>query len=127
MVAVFDEPGDTIFGGFVIRVRLRSGLEPLFAAAMFHAPSIRKLIVESAGTGTITNINQPALLALPVVVPPAELQREFVQRLLSVESIQHQQSLALSRADGAFYALLCKAFLAGGQPELQGDQRMVTA
>jgi restriction endonuclease S subunit len=110
MVSVFDEDTEAVFGGFVIRVRLSEVLDPLVACAMFQTVSIRKLVVDSAGTGTITNINQPALLSLPVVLPPPTLQQEFVEHLLALDSIHKQQATALSKAERTFQSLLVRAF-----------------
>lgn len=110
MASVYASNDEAVFGGFVIRARLNQLLLPMFACAMFHTPSMRKMIVESAGTGTITNINQPALLGLPVIAPPIDLQLRFVQRLEEGASIQSQQAAATAKAQETFDALLGQVF-----------------
>lgn len=115
MASVFDSDDEAVFGGFVIRAQLTDRLLPVFACAMFHVPSVRKIIVESAGTGTITNINQPALLSVPVIEPPVELQREFAGKVQQAVSIQTQQSAATTKAQATFDALLVKAFSTGSE------------
>jgi len=119
MVSVFDSDDEAVFGGFVIRARLISNLLPVFACAMFHVPSVRRLVVESAGTGTITNINQPALLNVPIIEPPLELQQQFAMEVEQVSSIQSQQSSAGTRAQQTFDSLLARSFSAS-KGELNG-------
>jgi restriction endonuclease S subunit len=116
MVATFDHDNEAIFGGFVIRVRLDSTLAPLVACAMFQTPSIRRMIVESAGTGTITNINQPALMALPIVVPSLSCQTKFVELLLTIEGVLLQQNEAMAKAEAIFESLLAREFLRNIDP-----------
>jgi type I restriction enzyme S subunit len=94
----------------VIRVRTHKEIDPLFVCAQFHTPSIRRLVIESAGTGTITNVNQPALLRLPVIQPPYRLQQEFVRQAKQIESIQAQQTTATQKAEATFDALLARTF-----------------
>ena len=110
MTSVFDSDEEAIFGGFVIRARLVSNVLPVFACAMFHVPSIRKIVVDSAGTGTITNINQPALLNVPIIEPPLSLQQEFVAHVAQIVSMQSQQASATKTAQRTFDAILAHAF-----------------
>lgn len=110
MASVFDSEVEAIFGGFVIRAQLNEKLLPLFACSMFHVPSIRKIVVESAGTGTITNINQPALLGVPIILPPIELQHEYISRIQQATSVQSLQSIATAKAKATFDSLLVRAF-----------------
>lgn len=110
MASIFDSDDEAVFGGFVIRARLSNEVLPMYTCAMFHVPSLRKIVVESAGTGTITNINQPALLNIPIIVPPLELQEEFSAKVDQAVSIQSQQSMATAKAQATFNALLAQTF-----------------
>jgi type I restriction enzyme S subunit len=110
MASVFDSNEEAVFGGFVIRAQLTDVLLPMFACAMFHVPSVRKIVVENAGTGTITNINQPALLSVPIIEPPLELQQDFALKVQQAASIQTQQSAATTKAQATFDALLANVF-----------------
>ncbi|HJV26729.1 MAG TPA: restriction endonuclease subunit S [Aromatoleum sp.] len=61
-------------------------------------------------TTGIATINRTQLGGFPVLLPPLELQAEFVERFTSARSIQSQQSAAIAKARAAFDALLAKAF-----------------
>lgn len=56
------------------------------------------------------NINLEILRALPVPVPPIELQDRFVSQAQSVIGIASQQTIALAKAQATFDALLAQAF-----------------
>ena len=110
MASVFDSDEPAIFGGFVIRVRLKKGMLPSFTCAMMQTASLRAIIVDSAGTGTITNLNQPALLKLPIICPPLEKQRDYQQLLLEMQAISRDQSSAVTLAASALQSMLARVF-----------------
>lgn len=64
----------------------------------------------SKKTTGIASINRTQLGAFPVVIPPAERQLEFAERIGCVRSIQVQQSAATVNAQSTFDALLAQAF-----------------
>ena len=56
------------------------------------------------------NINLRILRSLPIIVPPIELQNEFVARLENIQSIMVQQEAAQGSAELSFQSLLHRAF-----------------
>lgn len=56
------------------------------------------------------NINLRILRSLPIIVPPIELQNEFVSRLTSIQSITVQQESAQDSAESNFQSILYRAF-----------------
>lgn len=63
-------------------------------------------------TTGIASINKTQLSAFPVVIAPMDVQRAFVERAESAESISSQQSAALAKAQAIFDALLHRVFAA---------------
>jgi type I restriction enzyme S subunit len=73
--------------------------------------STRKAHVLSRISGiTISGINQAALNQIPVLLPPLELQDDFVAKAGEVQSIQTQQTTATAKAQATFDALLARTF-----------------
>ena len=65
--------------------------------------------VSTAAHGT-KKLDTNALMAMPVPVPPPQLQQQFSARLLAVRSIVSQQREASARAKSTFDAQLARAF-----------------
>ncbi|HLX65163.1 MAG TPA: restriction endonuclease subunit S [Planctomycetota bacterium] len=63
-----------------LRVRFGSrGLNPHFGAAFLGTPESRAWVVRHAVGATMPNLNTSILSALPMIVPPAELQSRFAE------------------------------------------------
>ena len=56
------------------------------------------------------NINTESLAAIPVPVPPLDLQREFARRVAAVEKLKTSQRAALTELDALFASLQHRAF-----------------
>jgi type I restriction enzyme, S subunit len=89
-----DLPPDVIFNDHLIRVRLKSGLDPSFARFLLSAPRARKIIEEAASTsaGQLT-INQQVISGLPVPVVD-----EGVQRLIAKSITDQLAEVETARA-----------------------------
>lgn len=75
-------PGDTIFNDHLIRVRLKSGLDPQFAKLCVSLPVARSIIEESASTsaGQLT-INQDILHSIEIPDVSLDDQRRIAAQL----------------------------------------------
>jgi len=56
------------------------------------------------------NINIEGLGSVPVVTPPLELQRQFAERVRTVESAKNEQQAQLAELDALFASLQDRAF-----------------
>ena len=75
-----DAEAGWLCGTGCLRVRFGvSGLDPQFGASYLGTPESRAWIVRHAVGATMPNLNTSILGALPVVVPPAELQSRFAE------------------------------------------------
>ena len=61
-------------------------------------------------TTGIASINKTQLGKFPVLVPPIELQNDFVARVEGIQSIIGQQEAAQASAESSFQSLLSRAF-----------------
>ncbi|GAN81984.1 restriction endonuclease subunit S [Acidocella aminolytica] len=95
---------------FVFRKPL--SVDPLFIWALFQTPAVRDEIERRAtGTsGSMKNISQGKLLALPTILPPLTKQREFTKRLRELQSVKVRQSFFAIEADSFFASLQHRAF-----------------
>lgn len=101
----------------VFRVRLNQALaRPEFFVIYLQASKAREYFLRSAKrTTNLASINMTQLRALPVVLPPMDLQAKFVESFEATRSIQSQQSTAAAKAQATFDALLARCFDQGIQ------------
>ena len=95
-----------IYASYLIRARLRDGVEPRYVAAYLASPAGRRQLREGSKTSAGQyNINTAALgsVRLPPASPAA--QREFV-RLVSVIEERRKQILVAQAADSELFASL---------------------
>lgn len=87
-------------------------VEPLFVWALFQNRAIRAQMSKLAtGTsGSMKNISQKKLFAMPVPLPPLDLQISFVERFMSLRSITQQQHSGELHSAQLFGSLLHRAF-----------------
>lgn len=101
---------DAIFGGFVIRVTPKEIFNPIFLSEYFQTEAMRNIIINKSVTGVMTNINQPALLSIPVLNVPFSMQKEFADNVKQINQNLEVQQKDLDRLQELFDQLLQKAF-----------------
>jgi type I restriction enzyme S subunit len=111
---VWETRGRILLPDLIFRLRLRpdAGVHPLYLWAMLRAPRVRRglQLLASGTAASMPNISKERLRTLRVMVPPAELQESFAQRVAGLHAVAQQQDAALIRAKAAFEALLARAF-----------------
>ena len=101
---------DAIFGGFVIRVTPKETFNPIFLSEYFQTESMRNIIINKSVTGVMTNINQPALLSIPVLNVPFSMQEEFADKVEQINKYIAAQQEELEQFETLFQSLLQEAF-----------------
>ena len=87
---VYPNKEEVTFSGFCIRFRKSTDIINKYLVALLTDTGFKKAhILKSNGIG-IQNINQKLLSNLPIPVPPIDLQKQFAER---VESIEQQKGL----------------------------------
>jgi type I restriction enzyme S subunit len=101
-----------IFASYLIRARLSAtNIAPVFLREyLLGEDGRRQLRSRSKTSAGQFNINTESLGAIPVPVPPLDLQREFAHRVTAVEKLKTAQRAALAELDALFASLQHRAF-----------------
>lgn len=76
-----------VYSGFIIRAKVDvRKILPQYLLYTTRSKHLRKRIIESSGTGTITNINQGSINRLQISVPDLKTQQEIVEKLEAVQN-----------------------------------------
>jgi type I restriction enzyme S subunit len=70
-------PENCIFESNLIRIRLSSDLDPIFAITMLRTEASRSHVLKRANVANQASISQGTISSIPVLVPSVEKQREF--------------------------------------------------
>ncbi len=107
-----NELPECIHQNHVFRVRLTTdAVEPLFLEWLIGSQRGKRYFMRSAKQTTgIATINMTQLRGFPLLLPPVEMQREFVARLAAAEFIEGAQREALAKLDATFASLQHRVF-----------------
>ena len=96
----------------VFRVRVeQSKLNPVYLAKFLLTGEARGYFLGCAKrTTNLASINMTQLRALPVLLPPLPLQREFAARVSEIRAMQTEQATSRRRLDDLFQSMLHRAF-----------------
>ena len=101
----FDDP--MVIAGYIIRVRLKKEVEPIYLSMYLNLPSSKKMLSEMAkGSVNQTNINAKEFQSISVPVPPVELQREFVAIANAAEASKAQLKKSITSIDAVMKGLI---------------------
>jgi type I restriction enzyme S subunit len=101
-----------VYASYLIRARLRLDLtDPTYVQTYLGGPTARKAILERAKTSAGQfNINIEGLGAIPVELPPIELQQQFAAQTRLVDASVYTQGCHLAKLDALFASLQHRAF-----------------
>ena len=109
--SVYDSDEICLFSSFMIRVRPRTDLiNPEFLSLMLRTPPMRNRLILGSNTSTITNISQPVLSKIEVVVPPIKTQNLITKVTKNIEESVRCHLQALEQSENLFNSLLQRAF-----------------
>lgn len=96
----------------VFRVRVeQSKLDPVYFAKFLLTGEARRYFLGCAKrTTNLASINMTQLRALPVLLPPLSLQKEFAARVSGIRAMQAEQSASRRHLDDLFHSMLHRAF-----------------
>lgn len=101
----FDDP--MVIAGYIIRVRLKKEVEPIYLSMYLNLPSSKKMLSEMAkGSVNQTNINAKEFQSISVPVPPVELQREFVAIANAAEASKAELKKSITCIDAVMKGLI---------------------
>ncbi|KAA2266999.1 restriction endonuclease subunit S [Solihabitans fulvus] len=108
-----NELPECIHQNHIFRVRLErnSAIEPVFLNWLVASERGRRFFLRSAKQTTgIASINSTQLKQFPLLIPPAELQRSFAQRIDKLEQHKASNATHLSELDALFASIRHRAF-----------------
>jgi type I restriction enzyme S subunit len=87
-------------------------VDPSFVWKMFSRPEFRRLISEysTGSSGSMKNVSQAAILGLPSILPPLQLQRDFSDLIGRIERARAFEFTHLAHLDELFASLQHRAF-----------------
>lgn len=109
--ALFDETApECIAGAYFIRLRFSNRIRPLYAQHVLRSQSVQTIIMELSRQSAQQNFNGPGIRALPLPVPPLELQDEFVLFHTKLRDASKRFDSAAAQSDQLFESLAQRAF-----------------
>jgi type I restriction enzyme, S subunit len=110
-VALIQE-GDpqSIAGAYFISMRFKNVVDPAYVLAVLTMPSIREIVARRSRQAAQQNFSGPALRQLPMPLPPAIQQKEFVRRIKVIKRIGGAFHRSSSDLKALFLSLQYRAF-----------------
>lgn len=106
-----DTPQNVLFECHVIRLPLdQQKCVPEFVQALSTTPYFRKQIIAQSKTATMTTIGQDGILKAAIILPPVELQQEFLRFVEQTDKSKVAIQKALDEAQLLFDSLMQKYF-----------------
>ena len=99
-----------IAGAYFIVMRFAPEVRSTFARSVINAPSVQKFIQVRSRQAIQPNFSGPGVRALPLPLPPLELQCEFERQVWAVEKLKAAQLASLTELNGLFASLQHRAF-----------------
>jgi type I restriction enzyme S subunit len=103
-----EEPA--VAGAYLIEVRLGERVLPQYILNLLMSQYGQQRLTSGARAVAQPNLNVPTISAIPVPIPPSDLQRQFASKVEAVRAIASQQAAALATAQATFDALLHQSF-----------------
>jgi type I restriction enzyme S subunit len=96
----------------LLRLRVsRDKCEPMFLGHQLqNSRDVERQLALISGGAVMPGVNVTKLKALEVTAPPLVLQKEFVQRLATIEKVKSVQRASLAEMDALFATLQHRAF-----------------
>ena len=101
---------ECIAGAYFIVMRFIDGLDSLFVRSVLTTASVQAIVWMRSQQSAQQNFSGPGLRALPMILPPTNLQKMFAHRVSALESLKKPHRHALSELDQLFASLQHRAF-----------------
>ncbi|MDP1512157.1 restriction endonuclease subunit S [Paenibacillus sp. CMAA1739] len=111
---IFETSSKLMFSDLIFKLIIKNItlIEPIYLWRLLNNNSMKKELskLASGSSGSMPNISKKNLNELLIVVPPIELQKEFVNKIISLEKIRNDFINSLSSYEILYNSLLQKAF-----------------
>lgn len=100
-----------VYAGYLIRVRLKEICLPIFLTKYMNTPQLKAFLKEKCkGIVGQANINAKEFQAIPIFLPPFELQQKFAAIAEQIESEKSKIKSAIAETQTLFNALMSEYF-----------------
>ena len=100
-----------VYAGYLIRVRLKEICLPIFLTKYMNTPQLKAFLKEKCkGIVGQANINAKEFQAIPIFLPPLELQQKFAAVAEQIESEKSKIKSAIAETQTLFNALMSEYF-----------------
>lgn len=100
-----------VYAGYLIRVRLKEICLPIFLTKYMNTPQLKAFLKEKCkGIVGQANINAKEFQAIPIFLPPFELQQKFAAVAEQIESEKSKIKSAIAETQTLFNALMAEYF-----------------
>lgn len=104
-----DEP--VAYAGYLVRVRVTESNHPEYLAAFMNTAYMKRVLRNMCKNIVgMANINAKELQSIDIAEPPLDLQKQFAQRVRSLEAMKVQHRRHLAELDVLFASLQDRAF-----------------
>lgn len=105
-----DRAPECIAGAYFIRMRFKDAVRPLYVQMVLRSKLVQQMIASRSQQSAQQNFNGPAIRALPLPVPPIELQDEFIQFHAAAIALGERMAKQSGESDALFNSLVQRAF-----------------
>lgn len=100
-----------VYAGYLIRVRLKGICLPIFLTKYMNTPQLKAFLKEKCkGIVGQANINAKELQAIPIFLPPLELQQKFAAVAEQIESEKSKIKSAIAETQTLFNSMMSEYF-----------------
>lgn len=100
-----------VYAGYLIRVRLKEICLPIFLTKYMNTPQLKAFLKEKCkGIVGQANINAKEFQAIPIFLPPFELQQKFAAVVEQIESEKSKIKSAIAETQTLFNSMMSEYF-----------------
>lgn len=101
----------TIYECHIIKIHLNSvEIIPEFFRSLSDTQYYRSQIMKNSKTSTMTTISQEGITNTEIIIPPIEIQKEYLNKVLHQIELIKKHHLALTDSENLFNSLMQRAF-----------------
>ena len=109
-VPEFPKDENIIFECHIIKITLSDEVLPEFFQVLSETKFFRNQIIKHSKTSTMTTISQSGIMECSIIVPPVQIQNQFLQILKKIEYEKQKLQNSLSLLNDNFNSLMQQAF-----------------
>jgi|HigsolmetaAR203D_1030402.scaffolds.fasta_scaffold13531_1 type I restriction enzyme S subunit len=109
-VPEFPKDENIIFECHIIKITLSDEVLPEFFQVLSETKFFRNQIIKHSKTSTMTTISQSGIMECSIIVPPVQIQNQFLQILKKIEYEKQKLQNSLSLLNDNFNSLMQRAF-----------------